>query len=171
VVDHREDAIGIAIDEVDNSDLDSLSSVDSATRLVRQMRQQAFRQLLVREVGSSTDAPAIALAARRLCERFAQQLTPIIGDAGVSAICSRSLHLAQRQFPSLVSVPAQVDGAFARVQESLQGLEPAVASDAAVAVLTTVSNLLDSLIGEGLTTRLLRGAWPGSFDVDTQETV
>jgi hypothetical protein len=133
------------------------------------MRREAFRRLLVREVGSSTDAPAIALAARRLCERFAQELTPIIGDAGVSAICSRSLHLARRQFPSVASIPADGDGPFARVQESLQGLEPSVASDAAIAVLTTASNLLDSFIGEGLTTRLLRGAWP-DFDVDTQET-
>jgi hypothetical protein len=65
--------------------------------------------------------------------------------------------------------PAQGDGPFARVQESLQGLEPGFASDAAIAVLTTASNLLDSFIGEGLTTRLLRGAWP-DFDVDTQET-
>jgi hypothetical protein len=134
------------------------------------MRQQAFRQLLVREVGSSSDAAAVALAARRLCERFAQQLTPIIGDAGVAAICSRSLHLAQRQFPSLPLIPAHGDGPFARVQESLQRLEPGVASDAAIAVLTTASNLLDSFIGEGLTTRLLRGAWPDTFDGDTQET-
>jgi hypothetical protein len=105
-----------------------------------------------------------------LCERFAQQLTPVIGDAGVSAICLRSLHLAQRQFPSLALIPAQGDGTFARVQESLQRLEPCVASDAAVAVLTAASRLLDSFIGEGLTTRLLHGAWPDSFDGDTQET-
>jgi hypothetical protein len=134
------------------------------------MREEAFRRLLAREVGSSTDAPAIALAARRLCERFALQLTPIIGDGGVSAICSRSLHLAQRQFPSLTLIPAQGDGPFARVQESLQGLEPGVASDAAIAVLNSASNLLDSFIGEGLTTRLLRRAWPDNFDGDSQET-
>jgi hypothetical protein len=134
------------------------------------MRQEAFRRLLAREVGSGSDAPAIALAARRLCERFAQQLTPIIGDAGVSAICSRSMHLAQRQFPSLALTPAPGDGPFGRVQESLQGLEPGVASDAAIAVLNTASNLLDSFIGEGLTTRLLRGAWPDNFDGNSQET-
>jgi hypothetical protein len=133
------------------------------------MRQEAFRRLLAREMDGSNDAPAIALAARRLCERFAQQLTPIIGDAGVSAICLRTLHLVQRRFPSFPLIPAQGDGPFARVQESLQGLEPGFASDAAIAVLTTASNLLDSFIGEGLTTRLLRGAWP-DFDVDTQET-
>ena len=134
------------------------------------MRQEAFRRLLAREAGSDEDAPAIALAARRLCERFSQQLSPIIGDAGVAAICSRSLRLAQRRFPSLPLIPVHGDKPFARVQESLQGLEPGVASDAAIAVLTTASSLLDSFIGEGLTTRLLRGAWPDNFDGDPQET-
>ena len=128
------------------------------------MRQEAFRRLLAREVGNANDATAVAMATRRLCERFAQQLVPVIGDAGVAAICQRSLHLAQRQFPSLALNHARGDGPFARVQDSLQGLEPGIASDAATAVLTTACTLLDSFIGEGLTTRLLRGAWPDNFD-------
>jgi hypothetical protein len=133
------------------------------------MRQEAFRRLVAREAGRCVDAPGIAIAARRLCEHFAQQLTPIIGDAGVSAICLRSLHLAQRQLPSLTLVAARGDGPFVRVQESLQRLEPDVALDAAIAVLTAASSLLDSFIGEGLTTRLLRGAWPDDFDGDAPE--
>jgi hypothetical protein len=150
------------------SDLD-LFAPRSIGDQASEMRQQEFRRLLAREAGSGADAPCIAMAARRLCERFAKQLTPIIGDAGVSAICLRTLHLVQRQFPSLALIPAKNDGPFARVQESLQALEPGVAADAAIEVLTTASNLLDSFIGEGLTTRLLRGAWPGTFDADTQE--
>jgi hypothetical protein len=134
------------------------------------MRREAFRGLLAREAGSDADAAAIASAARRLCERFAQQLTPIIGDAGVSAICSRSLHLALRQLPPPMPIPAQNGGPFARLQVALQGLEPRDATEAAVGVLTTASTLLDSFIGEGLTTRLLRGAWPDNFDGDSQET-
>jgi integrase len=49
------------------------------------MRQRAFRRMLAREAGTDADAPAIAAAARRLCERFAEQLAPLIGDAGVAA--------------------------------------------------------------------------------------
>ena len=131
------------------------------------MRQEAFRRLLAREIGNEADALVIAAAARRLYELFAQQLTPIIGDAGVEAICSRSLHLVQRQVPSLGPVP-NGDG-FTRVQESLQALETSTAVDAAVAVLNTSSELLDSFIGTGLTTRLLRGAWPDDFHDDTKE--
>ena len=63
------------------------------------MRQRVFRRMLAREAGAGANAPAIAAAARRLSERFAEQLTPLIGDAGVAAILARSLHLAQRNVP------------------------------------------------------------------------
>jgi uncharacterized protein YciW len=70
------------------------------------MRQQVFRRMLTREAGTSASAPAIAAAVRRLCQHFAQQLTPLIGDAGVAAICARSLHLTQQRFPRLAPVRA-----------------------------------------------------------------
>ena len=127
--------------------------------------------MLAREAGTEADASAIAAAARRLCERFAHQLTPLIGDAGVAAICARSLHLAQRQFPALAPVrPSDQDARpFALLQPFLEQQEPAVATEAAVAVLATASELLASFIGESLTTRLLREAWPDDFAGDTTE--
>lgn len=135
------------------------------------VRQQVFRRILVRETGTGATAPAIAAAARRLCERFAQHLTPLIGDPGVAAICARSLHLAERNVRGLTSVRAspQGDAPFAHLQLSLEQQEPAAATEAAVAVLATVSELLASLIGEGLTTGLLREAWPEDFADDTTE--
>jgi hypothetical protein len=138
------------------------------------MRQQVFRRMLAREAGTSADAPAIAAAARRLCERFAQQLTPLIGDAGVAAICARSLHLAQRNSPGLAPVrsSAQGDAPFAVLQLSLEQQEPAAATEAAVALLATASELLALFIGESLTTRLLCDAWPDDFAGDiSEETV
>ncbi len=135
------------------------------------MRHETFRRLLAQEAGNGANAPALAGAARRLCERFAQQLTPIIGPSGVAAIYSRSLHLVQRQFPSLASIPTPDEGPFAGVQTSLQKLDPDMAADAAVALLTTASQLLDSFIGEGLTTHLLSGAWPNDFNHDAPERI
>ena len=137
----------------------------------KQLRQQAFRRMLEREAGTDADAPAIAAAARRSWERMAQHLTRLIGDAGVAAIYARSLHLAQRQFPWLAPVRAsdQGDEPFTRVQVSLAQQEPRVAMEAAVAVLATVGDLLASFIGEGLTTHLLRGAWPDDFAEDSNE--
>ena len=135
------------------------------------MHQRVFRRMLAREAGTGANAPAIAAAARRLCERFAEQLTPLIGAAGVAAICARSLHLAQRNVPGLAPVraSAQGDAPFALLQRSLEQQEPAAAIEAAVALLATIGELLASFIGEGLTTRLLREAWPDDFAGDTTE--
>jgi hypothetical protein len=135
------------------------------------IRARVFRRMLAREAGTGANAPAIAAAGRRLCERFAEQLTPLIGDAGVAAICARSLHLTERHVRVLASVPASArgDSPFARLQLSLEQHEPAAATDAAVAVLATASGLLASFIGEGLTTSLLREAWPDDFAGDTTE--
>jgi hypothetical protein len=138
------------------------------------VRQQVFRRMLEREAGTGADAPAIAAAARRAYERLAEQLTPLIGDVGVAAICARSLHLAARNVRGLASVRTsdQQDAPIALLQRSLEHQEPAAATEAAVAVLTTASDLLAVFIGEGLTTSLLHEAWPDDFTDDTtQETI
>lgn len=136
------------------------------------MRQQAFRRLLSREAGTEPDARAIAAAARRLCARFTEQLAPLIGEAGVAAICARSLHLTQQRVPGLAPVRAQEDASCALLQLSLEQQEPTAGAEAAVAVLATASDLLASFIGESLTTRLLREAWPDDFTGDpTEETI
>ena len=137
------------------------------------MRQRVFRRMLAREAGTDANAPAIAAAARRLCERFAEQLVPLIGDAGVAAICARSLRLTQRKVPGLgpIHAPASGEAPFALLQLSLQQQEPAVATEAAVVLLATVSELLALFIGESLTTHLLCEAWPDDFADDiTEET-
>ena len=117
------------------------------------------------------NAPAIAAAARRLCERFAEQLTPLIGDAGVAAICARSLHLTERYIPGLAPIRAsdQQTAPCTHLQLSLEQQEPAVATEAAIAVLATAGELLALFIGESLTTRLLCEAWPDDFAGDTTE--
>ena len=137
------------------------------------MRQRVFRRMLAREAGTGADAPAIAAACRRLCERLAQQLTPLIGGGGVTAICDRSLHLAQQRFPGLAPVRAsdQRDAPFALLQLSLEQQEPAAATEAAVAVIATASDLLAMFIGESVTIRVLHEAWPDDFPGNiTEET-
>ncbi len=135
------------------------------------LRERVFRRMLAREAGPGASAPAIAAAARRLCEHFAEHLTPLIGDAGVRAICARSLHLGQRNVPGGAAVPAfdQGDTPFVLLERSLEHQEPAAATEAAVAVLAAAGELLASFIGEGLTARLLRETWPDDFAGDTTE--
>lgn len=138
------------------------------------MQQRVFRRMLVREAGTGDNVSAVAAATRRLCERLSQQMAPLLGDAGAAAIYARSLHLTERQVPGLAPIRAsskEEHGPFTRVQHFIEHQEPAVAADAAVAVLTTVGDLLTSFIGHNLTIRLLREAWPDDFaDGTTEET-
>ena len=128
--------------------------------------EPAFVQLLARHAGTGADAPAVAAAARRLCEDFARQLTPLIGDGGAAAIYGRSLQLAERRFPGLA--PARASGQygepFTLVQHFLEHQDPVVATRAAVTVLALASEVLASFIGETLTRLLLHETWPDQFD-------
>ena len=137
-------------------------------------RQRVFRRMLAREAGPGANAPAVAAACRRLCERFAQQFSPLIGDAGVAAIFARSLHLSRRNVPEL-EPPRASDKSdkwaapFVLLEKFLEKQKPAPATEAAVAVLAMAGELLASFIGEGLTTRLFREAWPDDFAADDAE--
>ena len=132
----------------------------------RKSMEPEFERLLVREAGTGADAPAVAAAARRLCEEFAQHLTPLIGDGGVTAICGRSLQLAERRFPGLApALAAGQDGEpFTHIQHFLEHQDPVVAIRAAVTVLAVASEVLASFIGETLTRLLLHETWPYHFD-------
>ena len=134
--------------------------------------EPAFERLLARQAGTEADAPAVAAAARRLCEEFAQHLRPLIGDGGIAAICGRSLQLAERRFPGLA--PARASGQhgdpFTHVQHFLEHQDPVVAARAAVAVLALASEVLTSFIGDPLTRLLLHETWPDEFDGHPTET-
>jgi hypothetical protein len=134
-------------------------------------RQRVFQGMLMREAGPGADAAAVAAAALRLCERIARQLAPLIGEAGVAAICDRALYLAQQRVPRLAPVRAAQpeDGPFTRAHLFIEHQDPALVSEAALALLTTVSELLASFIGDSLTTHLLREAWADDFDSDAAE--
>jgi hypothetical protein len=129
--------------------------------------------MLSRESGTDSTASTIAAAARRLYEHFAQELTPLVGETGAATIFARSLHLIQRQLSGLALIRAsdEAQEPFTRVQRFLERQESAVAAEAAIAVLTTACELLESFIGDGLTSGLLRQVWPDDFADDaTEET-
>ena len=141
------------------------------------LENPALRQLalkaLTRRVGSAAGAAALAAAAQRAYDDLAQVSAPLIGQVGVDALTGRTLYLAQRKYPWLIHTrePDQWKGPFAQIVFCLERQDPAVATEAAGAVLTTLTGLLVTFIGEPLTTRLLRKAWPDAFsDASTEET-
>jgi hypothetical protein len=133
--------------------------------------RQAIQHELTREAGTHADAKALAAAAVRVYDTLAGQLALLIGDGGVRALTARSLHLVQREFPWLAEAQEadSSKGPFPQVGFRLERQEPAVATEAAVALLATLGGLLEALIGEALTMRVLRAAWPSAFPDETQQ--
>ena len=128
---------------------------------LRQLAQKALAQ----RAGSATGGEALAAAAQRAYDDLARVAAPLIGQVGVDALTGRTLYLAQRKYPWLVHTrePDQWEGPFAQIVFCLERQDPAVATEAAGAVLITLTTLLVTFIGEPLTARLLRQAWPDAF--------
>ncbi len=125
--------------------------------------------MITRRAGSSAaDATAVAAAARRAYDALAAALVPLIGQAGVDALVARALHLAAREYPSDDAGEGQAAEAFGQVSLWLERQNRAAATDAAAAMFGSFAALLAALIGEPLTTRYLRKAWPDGF-ADTSE--
>ena len=135
------------------------------------LRQLAMRALAQRK-GSAASAAALAAAAQRAYDDLTRVSAPLIGDVGVNALTGRTLYLAQRQYPWVVHArePEEWNGPFEQIVFCLERQDPAVATEAAGAVLTTLAGLLVTFIGEPLTVHLLRQAWPDAFaDANMEE--
>ena len=137
----------------------------------------ALRQLALKVLAQHAGRPRARRLSRlrrsRAYDDLARVSAPLIGQVGVDALTGRALHLAQREYPWLVHTrePEQAEGPFAQVVVCLERQDPAVATEAAGAVFATFTGLLVTFIGEPLTARLLRKAWPDAFsDASTEET-
>jgi hypothetical protein len=122
-----------------------LNEVDPAAR-------EMAHRLIAIERGGSLVAPEDRDFSCSVCEKLRRPLSRLVGSAGVSSLVRRALTLAKRESPALHEVEVLEDG-------SLKGLEGDAlqASDILIAHLI---QLLATFIGEGLTLRILRDAWP-----------
>lgn len=95
----------------------------------------------------------------RVCEKLRISLTRFAGADGFTSLLRRALALARSEVPVLHGMQVKADG-------SLEGLEELVADhssrgvEAAAAITTHLLGLLVTFIGEPLTLRLVREAWP-----------
>jgi hypothetical protein len=136
------------------------------------LRQIALK-ILARHAEPAAGEEALAAAARRAYADLARVAAPLIGQVGVDALMGRALHLAQRDHPSLFHTPdpREPDAPFAQFVDYLERQDSAVTLDATATVFATFMGLLATFIGEPLTARLLRKAWPNAFsDNSTEET-
>ena len=103
----------------------------------------------------------VADAAIKVWEQLATQIISIVGEDGFNSLYARSIFLSQSKFPWLAAslVAPQPDHRFAGLKSSLEGQEPAQASEANTLLLMTFTDILASLIGEQLTSHILQLAW------------
>lgn len=107
-------------------------------------------------------------AAIDLWMQMAAGLILIIGAGGFDSLYARSVFLSQSSYPWLAarSRPPQIDHRFGDLKASLQAQSPMCGKEANCLLLITFTDILVSMIGERLTTRILDSAW----DIDTQDT-
>jgi hypothetical protein len=118
-------------------------------------RQRFIETAMAKSAGSGADV------AIQLWQPLALQLIAIIGESGFNHLYARSLHLSQAAFPWLPRGDASpsADYRFTDLKVSLEGQSPSEANRASQMLLLTFTNILASLIGEGLTTGILNSAW------------
>ncbi len=126
--------------------------------------------VLTRRSASDADVATVAATARAAYDDLASVLVPLIGQAGLDAVTSRALHLAEHEYPPVKAGATDQPGAFAAVNAWLLQRDAGEAMEAAATVLSMVAQLLVTFIGEPLTMRLLRKGWPDAFpEVESEE--
>ena len=132
-----------------------------------------MQQPLSNRVGSDADATQIAAAVLAIWEEIDDALTPIVGPQGLVALYRRSVHLAAAQHPWLAGRDEGLltDTDPAVLKSVLAQRSSAEAAAGGSAFLNTFHELLASLIGPSLTTRLLRSVWePPSSGTAAEDT-
>ncbi len=119
------------------------------------LRHQIIKRLMAQHTENVADAAII------LWEQMATQIVSIVGEGGFNSLYARSAFLTQPAFPWLTagSLSSQTDHRFAELKMNFEGQTPAQASEANSRLLITFTDILASLIGEQLTTNILRSAW------------
>jgi hypothetical protein len=101
------------------------------------------------------DARAIAKAAVSSWARLQSRLVPIIGEDGFRVLYARSLHRARLKHPWLARDPVKGDLPYEALHASLEMESAQRATEGSRALRENFNDLLNSLIGEELATRLM----------------
>jgi len=118
------------------------------------MRELAGRLLAANRTVSGPDIHDVVL----LNVRLRALLIRIIGKEGFFSLQRRALMLAKSDVPALQIDKLEMDGRLTRLEE----LDRDMGTQLAMAVTTHLLELLVSVIGEPLTSRLLQDAWSDS---------
>lgn len=117
------------------------------------------RRLLELEAAGLSAADAETFEAVRLVERLRISLTRFAGPDGFRILLQRALAMSRADIPGLRDVRIKGVGRMEGFEEYCAN-SPDDGADAGVAITTSLLELLVIFIGEPLTRRLVREAWP-----------
>lgn len=119
------------------------------------LRHQIIKSLMAQHTEKVAD---VAIG---LWERMATQIVSIVGESGFNSLYARSVFLMQPKFPWLATclLSPQTDHRFTGLTTCFEGQMPEQVSEANILLLITFTDILAVLIGEQLTTSILRLAW------------
>lgn len=121
--------------------------------------QNLSRRLIALESARDPSDARVSSAARA-CEKVQVPLTKLAGTAGFRSLMTRAMALARAEVPWLDAVQVRADGSLEGF-DAAGGQLGAVQCDAAGAVVVAqLLGLLVTFIGEPVTLRLVRNAWP-----------
>jgi hypothetical protein len=128
--------------------------------------------LLAYELIASKSSEPMESATLRVYEKLRQSLSGIVGVAAFESLAFRALTQAKSEAPSLWPVQIAGDGSL----QGLGELKPQIdmdkdladkfpGGDGGIVLIARLLGLLLMFLGEAITLRLLRNAWPGeAFD-------
>jgi hypothetical protein len=128
--------------------------MDTISPSIRHLAQR----LLALEAKSESGADLRGQEAVQVCEKLRVSLSRFAGPDGFSALLRRALALARLDVPSLQAVTVNTGGRLEGFEQIAVDTNGGV--DAAAAIAAHLLGLLITFIGEPLTLRLVREAWP-----------
>lgn len=127
------------------------------SRATLEMREFAGR-LIAHERKANRSPPSALPPAFDVCEKLRPHLEMLMGRAGVRAVLGRALALVARERPHFGAVQLQADGSLAAANGRKGDAD--LRTEGGVLLVAELLGLLVAFIGEGLTLRMLREAWP-----------
>jgi len=131
------------------------------------LRHQIIESLTASHPEKAADAALV------LWERLATEIVAIIGVGGFNSLYARSLFLTQPRFPWLIGceLPCPPEQRFTALNNCLASQARGDALLANNHLLRTFTDILAALIGEVLTSSILRSAWGDHAPAPDQQEV
>jgi hypothetical protein len=129
------------------------------SRATPQMRDLS-QCLIAYETRGNKSSEAKTPATFLVGEKLRPHLATLMGNVGFRALLSRALALANAEVPWLRAVHVKADGSLEGLDELEAQVDPEEMAEGTVVLAAQLLGLLVVLIGENLTLRLVREAWP-----------